>query len=358
MLILFDIDDTLAITTFRWQELTKEFMVARGYPTKSPLPYYGVERAFDIPEDKLPEYWKHMKECFPYKDLRLVPGMDRVIQFLITEGVDVRFITNRSQNCKAVTEAWITEKLGIDDPIIYFTSDNKVDHFLSKIPCSYLVDNSVNRCNIALKYNIVPILFTAIGTDNTNCYVMNDNIVTASTPADVIKTIKVGLSNSFINVGDYVKISNPYVFERHPKLPRELDGKLLKVIDTYRDPETNKLLRVNVTCKDVNNPKSKYNCFYLSGNSVRKVPNEAVKEITPFVTKEFIDNKLNNQYFVIITRCPGVKQIVPVHIYKEEEGSDWVIVKHQDKSKSILAVRKNRLFETEEEAYHYLKMEM
>ncbi len=367
-IVLFDIDDTLAVTSYKWMEYTAKFMMAQGYPKTGGLARYGFEKSFNIPEKDIPTYRAFMAEYFPYSELEVVPGMDRLVQKLIHEKITVYFITNRQKKHLQDTKDWLTEKLGVENPRIYFTSNSDVEKLLSTMPCNYLVDNSLKRCEVAKKYGYTPILFNGVGVDSTDCEMpakLLKDIFVAKNTTEVVdffdEEIRKGKEEKqmdIIEVGDTVTISE-HTLTKLPYLPKELLHKPLTVIDLYRDPKTQKLLRVSVTCDGVNNPKSKYNCFYLPGYQVT-LCRKAQNKITP---KELINAKVEeamqknkHYYYIGIDMGSGVHQIVQVTFKNGEaipDKYDLVFVSSTQDSREFL-VDRQYIFEEKTELFDYI----
>lgn len=367
-IVLFDIDDTLAITSYKWMEYTAKFMMAQGYPKIGGLARYGFEKSFNIPEKDIPTYRAFMAEYFPYSELEVVPGMDRLIQKLIHEKITVYFITNRQKKHLQDTKDWLTEKLGVENPEVYLTSNDKVEKLLATMPCNYLVDNSLKRCEVAKKYGYTPILFNGVGVDSTDCEMpaklLKDTFVAKNTTEvfnffdEEIRKGKEEKRMDTIEVGDTVTISKN-TLTKLPYLPKELLYKPLTVIDLYRDPKTQKLLRVSVICDGVNNPKSKYNCFYLPGYQVT-LCRKAQHEITP---KELINAKVEeamqknkHYYYIGIDMGSGVYQIIQVTFKNGEaipDKYDLVFVSSTQDSREFL-VDRQYIFEEKTELFDYI----
>lgn len=366
-IVLFDIDDTLSITSYKWMEYTARFMMAQGYPRVGGLARYGFERSFDIPEKDMPAYRRFMTNNFPYLELEVVPGMDRLVQYLIKEKVHVCFVTNRQKEHLQDTKKWLAEKLGVENPKIYLTSNDKVERLLATMPCNYLVDNSLKRCEVAKKYGYTSILFNGVGVDSTDCATPSSllkEVLVAKSAAEIVdffnEEVRKGKEEKrmdTIEIGDTVTVSEN-VFTKLPYLPRELMHKPLTVIDLYRDPKTQKLLRVSVTCDGVDNPKSKYNCFYLPGYQVTLC--RKAQKITP---KEFVNTKVEeaarkdkHYYYIDIRAGSGVHQIVQV-IFKNGEtipdAYDLVFVSSTQDSREFLVARQN-IFEEKTELFNWI----
>ena len=369
-LFLFDIDDTVAVTSYRWMEYTERYMQMHGYRRTGELTRYGFEKSFDIPPEEVENYRNFMDEQFPYGELEPVPSIDRVIRWLLNNGAEVRFVTNRSEQHRGVTKKWIKEKLGVARPLIYFTSNSRVDTLFFCTRCDYLIDNSLKRFMIAQQHHrTVPILSSYVGIDTLGCSTAAITDVAkklegknrvARAPQELVTIItqveREKEEARQIQIGDYVKISTEKVFKSHPHIPTTLKDKLLRVIDLYREPGTNRLLRVSVTCEGVDNPRSKYNCFYFSGYDVEKV-----QVPTTVARKEDIDKAVaeaitSRTFFIVLNKGLGVRQVVPVQVVQVEEDSDWVQVKEEGMISGLM-VRKDKLFETEEEAYQNIKAE-
>ena len=369
MKILFDIDDTISVTSYKWTEIEKLYMWRNGHKQIKPTSKssYDISDGFELNDEDMAKYKAYMLDRFPYKDLEEVPGADRAINYLISQGHDITFITNRSVSLYDVTTKWVKEKTGIANPkIIFGVNDKYVRELFQKLSYDIIVDNRINRCFIAQENNVTPILFTGIDVDRTgvpsktNPKLLNE----ASNYQEVLKIIDgtVKMKEDNIEIGDYVKIVNNHLFELHPKLPKELKGKYLRVIDLYRDPETKDLVRVSVKCEGIDNPKSKYNCFYIPGKFVKKETNNTWKIPTNKETNNMIANNLykNNKeiYYIILDKGYGIRQILPVTydkaIYNHLKDR-WVSVNTEDGQEFF--VNSSKLFPTKAEAQLYIEVE-
>lgn len=361
--VLFDIDDTLSITSYRWMEYVAVFMSMNGYTQLGGLAHYGFEKSFNIPEKELPNYRAFMNLNFPYDELEVIPGMDRVVRFLIDKGATVKFITNRRKEHLKATRKWLAQKIGIDNPHIYFTSNDTVEELLVKLPRGYLIDNSLKRCAIAKRCGFTPILSNCICIDNIDCSEADkQGMFTVKNAAEIVNFFiseeEENIKVDEIKVGDFVTISNEHLFDKAPWLPKGLMGKALRVIDLYRDPKTNKLLRVSVTCSGIDNPKSKYNCFYISGRFVKKETHNVERVVTkPEMDKLVSDvQKPAHTYFISLNGGKGVKRIVPVTFRGGEKISntyDWVYVRSVQGDQEFL-VKRNQIFEDRVELFDYI----
>ena len=369
MKALIDIDDTIALTYYRWTEVTEMYMLIKGYGKIAPVPSYRMEQSYSIPKDKIPYYMDYMNEYFPYDKLEQIPGADRVIQYLISKGIDVYFITSRDKSLAEVTLVWIEERLGITKPKVAFNvNKEKFQRIMTQDHYDILIDNNLDRCLYVEKYwkKTLSILFTGIAVESENklpdnFYMLVHNsadnyrgildIINYKIVSNIEKKLRG--STELINIGDYVKINGDAVFKVHPKLPRELKDKYLKVIGLYRDPKTNKLLRVNVRCEGIDNPKSKYNCFYISGKYVDRIKTQT---ITIPKNNVVTTTPLNYKYFIIKNVGEGVRQIIPVTCNVFDFNVKYVKV-HTEDNQTLLVQRK-MLFDTEEDAYNYVTEEM
>lgn len=351
--VLFDIDDTVSVTSYKWMEMAKLYMWSHGYTKPGITPAYGMEKIFNLSEEENKNYHDYMDENFPYSLLEIVPGADRFIHWLLSKNARVLFITNRSNVHKKTTTEWVSRKLGIKNPEIHFdVDDNKFNRILDRFPSSVvLVDNSVKRCLIAKERGMSGILFTGIGVDNVGFTEKDQNKITqASTYKEVVKAMSMHHHDN-INVGDYVAINSDKVFKEHPKLPKELKEHVLKVVDLYRDPETEKLVRVSVTCDFVGNPKSKYNCFYISGRYVSKVNDYA--SVKQYINKMLTPSK--NTGYTVVGKGKKAKQIIPITYNALNNSDNWVEATTGDGWE--LFVPRSTIFDTKNEAKQYILRE-
>ncbi len=369
--ILIDIDDTISVTSYKWTEMEKLYMWREGHKQIKPLSKssYNISDSFSLNDEEMAKYKSYMLANFPYGDLEEVPGADRAIRYLISKGYNITFITNRNILLHDITTAWVEKKIGITNPkIIFGVNDDYIKKLLQNFSYDILIDNRVNRCLIAQAAGITPILFTGIDVDHTGVSskisymalngsinyqevlkIMNDSSKTSGEEE---------IKKNNLEIGDYVKITSDSLFERHPKLPRELKDKYLRVIDLYRNPETGNLVRVSVTCEGVNNPKSKYNCFYIPGRFVKKETNSARKIPTKMEMDKCVSeaSKTSYIYFISLNEGKGVRRIVPVIFRNGEKISnnhDWVYLRSIQGDQEFL-VKKSQVFENNVELFDYI----
>lgn len=304
--VLFDIDDTLSITSPKWGIMTKYYMLINEHP-KIKDTVYNLEKSYYMTKRETSRYLDYMNNEFPYASLELVKGAREFVQYLLEHCWNVLFITNRPTIRAKDTEEWIRKNLNISSPRVFY-KDTKIDFYNLLNQVGVLIDNNVQRCICATKHHVPCILFTGIGVEN------EEDLTVTDLPKAVdyfnVKLLFEAITHqslSDINIGDYVKINNDFVFFKYPSISASLRDKYLKVIDLYRDPKTSNLVRVSVTCDGVHNNKSKYDCFYIPGKYVSKVTPASIIE----------ENKNSKKhYFIILDAGSGVKELLSVVVKK------------------------------------------
>ena len=166
-----------------------------------------------------------------------------------------------------------------------------------------------------------------------------------------------------IEVGDTV-VCRDAAFSKYPRLPRELQGKKLSVINLYKDPATGTPIRAGVTCPGIDNPRSKYNCFNIGCNYLTKKadkPAPALKEPTPWASRRYVDEQVENAvkaadtHYIILYAGAGVRQIIPVTVsYYIPQGSMYKVISI---TSGEYYVKRKLLFDTEADARNYLIVE-
>ena len=354
-MILFDIDDTIAYTKDRWFEVTDAFMERMGHRCTGDIGNpYAVEDYYDINADELDNYHIYMDYAFPYEKLDHIPGSDVVIKKLLTKHYAVGFITNRPSSLDKINKAWLREHIAEDvDFPIWYTREKPLATILKEVPCELLIDNNASRCVLAKNMNTPSILFCGVGVDMSSASpAAVFSIPKVNTYKELYKAIgdvllksevanKKSSTENEINIGDYVKITNDFVFKMTKnKVPETLKDKPLKVIDLYKDPAKKNLVRVSVTCEGVPNPKSKYNCFYISGKFIEKIKKpEEKKTLTGNLTlapREFINTIAHitpaYDHYIVRYISKGVVRIIPVtkDTSIPNPSTEWKILRDQD----------------------------
>lgn len=350
--ILFDIDDTVCVTAPTWTKLTTDYMKFMK-KEKTNNGTYDLEKAYGLTDSESEVYMDYMNNNMPYTTLPPVNGASEFINKLIRWGYSIGFITKRPYKSCEATVQWLKEILKVPKFDIYWNEG--ID--LKTAGIKLLIDNNLGRYKWASDNNVFFINFTGIAIENADLKI--DGIAPYRlSGCDVAGTYEhlehlfIAYNHIFSNIGkeSYVKLieNKHYVEDKH--YPKELYGKVLKVIDYYKDPETGILRRVSVVCDDINNPKSNYGCFYFSGH-----------QVTPLYDYKNEESPMEGYWYkakeayIIVDRRP-VKEIKKVKVINTKYKNWYTIDGIENNGRFF--INKKDLFETSEEALEYLNLEM
>ena len=355
MKILFDIDDTVCVTAPTWTQLTKEYMEFMG-KEKTNDETYDLEKAYGLTEPESKVYMDYMNKNMPYESLPPIDGASEFINKLIRWGYSIGFITKRPYKSCEATVNWLKNTLKVPKFDIYW--DENIDLKASNI--KLLVDNNLGRYEWANKNGCFFIAFAGVALENSNLKI-NGVAPYRKSGGDIasnynsVEHLFMAYNHMFSNIkkGTYVKLIKDKNYAEAKHYPTELYDKFLKVIDYYKDPETDILRRVSVVCDEIDNPKSNYNCFYFSGH-----------QVTPeydYVTYKNEKNPMEGcwyevkEAYIIVDRRP-IKEIKKVKVIGTKYKNWYTIDGIENNGRFF--INKKDLFETSEEALEYLNLEM